>query len=298
LQVDVPEAGLLQGDRLEPSDLLPNVADFDKLATPCTVMFWRPSAETHSRHRNLLFSATTGVTPELLVQDWLHTFSLGVAQSLLKQFFSGLLNADAWKVGDTQASLISMSIARLQAELFGWYGSESRSGRIHTRAQNLQPSMFGTLMNPNFTMRGAETNGVLRFSVELVARYGHLLSGPASWKRPIDAAVRILDLIKQHPWRFPPPAIQDEVHLCIFWLCVGALWGKCGHSLQMCLQCAQTLTHKMHKCKEFVDAAKMLVAATQKLGVDCTPEMHALLEMAARTSFKCNGKELLEDICN
>ena len=50
---DVPELLLLKQDRLEPSVAVPDVMEFDAITTfPHPCVFWRPSQETNSRHRN------------------------------------------------------------------------------------------------------------------------------------------------------------------------------------------------------------------------------------------------------
>ena len=51
---------LLAGDRLEPCEYLRDVASFENMELPGYVVFWRPSAETVSKH-NLLFSPSLGV---------------------------------------------------------------------------------------------------------------------------------------------------------------------------------------------------------------------------------------------
>eukprot|EP00959_Pyramimonas_sp_CCMP1952_P306147 6407115-Pyramimonas_sp.AAC.1 len=77
LIADYGPLGLFKGDRLEPSPHLPCLAWFDTKPRPFDVMFWRPSAETAVRHRSPLFSAITGIAPEILMPDWLHGLSLG-----------------------------------------------------------------------------------------------------------------------------------------------------------------------------------------------------------------------------
>ena len=51
---------LLAGDRLEPCEYLRDVASFEHMELPGYVVFWRPSAETVSKH-NPLFSPSLGV---------------------------------------------------------------------------------------------------------------------------------------------------------------------------------------------------------------------------------------------
>ena len=54
----IPQLGLEAGDRLEPSDALPDVADFDNLAYfLVSVTVWSIAKQTWASHRNLLFDA-------------------------------------------------------------------------------------------------------------------------------------------------------------------------------------------------------------------------------------------------
>eukprot|EP00969_Alexandrium_andersonii_P290052 12820137-Alexandrium_andersonii.AAC.1 len=46
LSRNIPEFGLERGDRLEPCDTLPDVAELENAALPIRVVFWRPSCET------------------------------------------------------------------------------------------------------------------------------------------------------------------------------------------------------------------------------------------------------------
>ena len=75
-------AGLLAGDRLEPSDTIMDVADFESLQLPVTVTFWRSSRQTFVLHRNpLLCSEAFGLSVRLLSLDTLHTLNLGVIKA-------------------------------------------------------------------------------------------------------------------------------------------------------------------------------------------------------------------------
>ncbi len=61
---DIPTLGLKAGDRLEPSDLLWDVASFEASeAFPARVLFWRVQAETLTRHRNPLFGTDQRCSP-------------------------------------------------------------------------------------------------------------------------------------------------------------------------------------------------------------------------------------------
>ena len=82
LRHDLPSFGLLKNDRLEPWEGMLDVAEFDSWdAFPRTVLFWRSSRQTSTKHRNPIFSATTGIQPNTSMSVcWLHTLSLGPFQ--------------------------------------------------------------------------------------------------------------------------------------------------------------------------------------------------------------------------
>ena len=178
LQLDVPSAGLARGDRLEPWHGLADVSKFDDLTPPVRVRVWRSSAETWARHRTPLFNAATGVSVGRCLQvDWLHTLSLGVFQEFLAFLFAHMMYVDnVWRVAGPPETILRVSVKRLEAELFSWYATEERAGRIHTRVQCLAAGMFGSRAAPKCKLHGAETNGVLTFSLALLNKYADQLS--------------------------------------------------------------------------------------------------------------------------
>ena len=56
---DMPEYGLMKGDRLEPTMLNPDTANFAPAQAPRQTKFWRPSSQTVTRWRNPLFQEGT-----------------------------------------------------------------------------------------------------------------------------------------------------------------------------------------------------------------------------------------------
>ena len=75
---DLPELGLLQDDRLEPTPELRDVGALEDMCTPCVATFWRPSLETVTRHRNPVFGNAWVLTPRNMTIDLLHGLNLGV----------------------------------------------------------------------------------------------------------------------------------------------------------------------------------------------------------------------------
>ena len=201
--------GLLKGDRLEPCAQLANVAAFGEATTPCELLFWRTSKDTAARRRCPLFSEETGVDVGSLGVDWMHSISLGVMQHLLAHLVWSLITANVWNIPGPTQNVLELSVARLRAELFAWYGA---GGKGYTRVQQLLPSMLGTSDAKALKLHASETNGFLAFSKELLDRYGEALQEA---RRPytvaVDSLLRIVQSIARYPRAYPAAAMQAFV---------------------------------------------------------------------------------------
>jgi len=217
LKQSMPGKGLERGDRLVPTDSCPDIASIPAV-DGVELTFWRPSRETSARNRCPLFDAETGLSPWSLGLDWLHCFSLGVFQVWLCSLIADLLAANAWRCNAGSALAdFEMGIARLREELFSWYASEGRAGRMHTQVQKLVPTMLGSPAKPEFNLHGSETNSFLGFAVTvLLPKYGALLGAR---RKPHEVAgvslLSMLTAIRENPVSFPVAAQQrfcDDVH--------------------------------------------------------------------------------------
>ena len=103
LTKDYPGLCLLKGDRLEPTEQLPDVAHFERMVVPATgamVLFWRRSRESLARRRCPLFSKAIGILPMLtIVFDLLHTLYLGPVLVFVKRAIWTLLSCGSWGGG-------------------------------------------------------------------------------------------------------------------------------------------------------------------------------------------------------
>lgn len=208
-QLDFPELGISKGDRLEPTPTMPNVAFFDDAPVPFTVITWRPTLETGSRHRNPLFDPATGMSPLSLGIDWLHTLSLGVFQVTLQHVIWDLLEANIYNIGGPFSSVFELGVARLRQDLFRWYQTEQAQGRVHTRVQQFVPSMLGSATDKQFKLHASETNGFLHFSMTLLDTHGASLGRKHSlYKDAVGSMVKVCELIKRFPRRLPPREMQ------------------------------------------------------------------------------------------
>ena len=207
LSMDV--CGLMKGDRLEPDPLFRDIGQDPPANNP--VLFWRTKNELGVKHRNPLFHSSTGIDPSRCIAlDTLHSLSLGVFQDFLGFLLRAMIHDfNVWEVGGAAELRCSISAARLQAELFEWYRTESKAGRNHSRVQNFAATMLGNYQKPTRSLHGAETNGMLEFSVHLIARHASRFPGHQAWSAAALTLVRLKNIVKEFPHRPPPSAIQE-----------------------------------------------------------------------------------------
>ena len=132
----LPDMGLAQHSRLEPSVTFPNIHDFGPEQGPRRATWWLRAAETHTHRRNPLFSESSGVGIDSLAIDWLHMLSLGVFQQVCGHVVWALVKANAWQINGTQAVRLELSIINLRAE--PWSSTTTRSSRAASIA-NVRP---------------------------------------------------------------------------------------------------------------------------------------------------------------
>jgi hypothetical protein len=211
LTCDLPEYKLLKGDRLEPSVEVQDTHDFESLPLPVTLTFWRPSAGGMTHHRNPLFAPDIHVSlQDTIAIDWLHTFSLGIFQDFVGTLVNTLISKNAWAVPQATADTTrKLSISRLQAGLFAFYGMQSRCGIVHTAVQRLDDSTFGSFTDPKCKLHGAETNGLLAYCAVLIGDFRHLLDSAPIWERTCRALLRLRELSDMEAANFTAGHVQE-----------------------------------------------------------------------------------------
>jgi hypothetical protein len=242
LASDFPDYGLRKGDRVEPTTTMFDVASMEHGEGMVTTVFWRPSEETHARHRNPLFSRSTGISIQNVGIDWMHTLSLGVFQFLIAELVWAFFNGNLYGLTGPFSTIFETSALRLKSDLQNFYTRAARDGHDYTHIQGLSSSMFGTNTDRKLGLHASETNGFLHFCTWLLRVKGHKL-GPMRlpFERGLTSLVTIHDLIKQHPRRLPPLEMQA-----------------------------------------FVDAVCVHLQTCQLLGIPFRPKHHMLVELAGR----------------
>jgi hypothetical protein len=167
--------------------------------------------------------------------DWLHTLSLGVFQVWLAEVVGDLLDASVWNVRGPAVARHELGVACLREELFGWYTTEAKAGRNHTRVQKLLPSMFGEPSKRTCGLHGAETNSFLAFSHVLLQRHGHKLGAKLCHHMEACGTLRrMLHRIRSFPRVFPNDEIQgfcNDVHKRLHALSAMDIVGRPKHHL-------------------------------------------------------------------
>ena len=171
LEHPIPALGLLRDDRLEPCLDLPDVGKFEEvdLSTIKYIIFWRPSRETMTRHRNPLFNAEIGITVwRTLTPDSLHTLYLGVFHSLCKLIVWKLILSGAWGGHGTQEEAVEIAILTFRNALSNWYKKRAKAypRESLTRISDITKKMNGDPSDQRLKTKGAETWGLLCFLVD------------------------------------------------------------------------------------------------------------------------------------
>lgn len=170
MRADYSPAGLVQGDRLEPSRFLPDPGNFEGITQfPMPVVFWRRSLETMSRHRNPIFQADLGVTPmRSLTIDALHAVFLGVMLAFAKHALWFMLEQGVWAKRATTDETVEVSALVITSQLRGFYRKrhEQNPAEMLTRVSSFGQKTIGAWHDRKLRTKGAETWGVLLFLVE------------------------------------------------------------------------------------------------------------------------------------
>ena len=199
---DFPSLNLLKGDRLEPSKSLQAVGQFESISEfLLTVIFWRPSEDTRTRHRNPIMVAD-GLTLTHFVVDLLHAVHLGIAQDFCGAVFWHCITSGLFVTGRSPSETAQISVQHLRSLLWSWYSNASKElvGAEITRLEDLTVSMLGTAASPACKTKGAETRWLIPFCVHLLSEYKDPLGQRGKTLARVGRA--LLDLVEE--WQVAP----------------------------------------------------------------------------------------------
>ena len=242
---------LIPGDRLEPSPILLDVADFDLINTfPVVVIFWSVASQSRALHRNPLFSEELGVGLHSLAIDILHTLYLGVvARWVVAALW--LLVAILGTYGGTEEAKNQQAIEILRCELFSFYG---RRYREHPKEKiselsTLTLNMLGTKKRPLLKAKADETKWLMYFCVEMLSKYPSAKTRYTPMLHAGQELVTLVETMKSSGKNVPQPALRK-------------LHDSCQRHLKLCAEA----------------------------GVPYTPKHHLFVHLVTRTAFMGNPK--------
>jgi hypothetical protein len=168
---------LAADDRLEPSEMLSDIAMLDEMATPARVVFWRCCEESISRHRNPLFDPELGISISSLAVDTLHCVYLGVLNTWCYIVLWFILSSGLYgNVGGADETL-QVSVLAFRHRLLGWYKDRHQEcpQEVLTRVSDFTAKMLGTRSAPKCKTKGAETWGLCLFLLDELRLHLHRL---------------------------------------------------------------------------------------------------------------------------
>lgn len=203
----LPDMQLERGDRLDPCAALRNIADLDQCPLPVTVAFWRKSRQTIATRRNPIFNPDTGILPEIVAVDALHTVNLGVMLTFCTHLSWAMFDANAWQCEGNAEDRLRSSVLLMRGELWRFYieWDNSHPADKLTRVSKLVPEMFGTSTSRRLKTKAAETYGLLRFLVPLMVKMRSRVPQSNAWIAAGDALVSYTEVMKAGRWVQPSP---------------------------------------------------------------------------------------------
>eukprot|EP00969_Alexandrium_andersonii_P354965 15443374-Alexandrium_andersonii.AAC.1 len=215
LRHDLPSLRLKAGDRVEPTNTLPDIGMLDGVTTwPVTILFWRPTHDSMTHHRNPLFNVVTGISLDTFMVDPLHTLHLGPMKTFVMHALWHMINNNLAEVGGEGAEVtVQMNVRFLRAQLFAFYTARKKKFPTEdlTQMQDLTVKMLGTRAQPILKSKAAETKGLLYFVEHMLAKHESSLPSANDWRGACATMVRFLGILQTGPARLSPAQIQDPL---------------------------------------------------------------------------------------
>ena len=175
LRNDLPQYNLCRGDRLEPCDDLPDIADFERAATPFNCIFWRMKSTDRVVHDSPLLHIP-GVGVETYRIDLLHAWRLGPLGVLVAECLWFCVRCRVFVprtllyLGSDELNALSM--LQIRSELTIYYYIRRRTDptweRLSSEICELSLKMIGKPNKPQLKAKAAESRAMLGFAVELM----------------------------------------------------------------------------------------------------------------------------------
>ena len=211
----LPAFGLEAGDRLEPTDNLPDVAAFESTVPPFFAYFWRTSEESATRRPNPLFRSGIGISvSQNVATDALHAVYLGVMRVWARVAdWTCLLSGIFGDVGSGEEN-IAVAILALRSLLMSWCKArhaEFPQERL-TRVADFNAKLVGSASNQVLKSKGAETCGLMKFMIHIFDKFKDRL-GP-TWQRLLEAGKsldRVVGIWQLCGWTIPEDLREEAL---------------------------------------------------------------------------------------
>ena len=226
---------LKANDRLEPSASLTDVGALESIEKfPATIIFWRSSADTITRHRNPIFDKELGVTTNRsLTVDVLHSFYLGVLNVWARTAIWQLILSGIYGQLGTKDENMAAAVLMLRSALMAFYTrhhAENPKDKL-TRVADLTVKMLGKSTQHRLKTKGAETWGVALFLIsELQSEKAGKLDDRDRLLLAGQALEKVVRTWQGHDWTIPRPACQENAHAQSIWIKLASVPGR----LYMC----------------------------------------------------------------
>ena len=210
LTEDLLDLGLLRGDRLEPSDELPDIGAFKSATIGSIAIFWRRSEESLARHRNPCFMPDMGLDVDrCLSYDVLHCIHLGVLNTYCAIALWQIIDSGVFGAAATNDSLIHV-VSVLRNRLVQFYKDHKEEGL--TEVQDLTVGMLSPRESNVLHTKGAETYGVFKFILYILDLYGAAVSHRDLLYRAAKSLDCLLLLWRKPGWVMSEEDIEVLVH--------------------------------------------------------------------------------------
>ena len=203
------------GDRLEPSEEIPNIGQsFDERTSfPVTATFWRLARETLTRHRNPLFCAAIGMGPiTCLTIDILHGWHFGPMLAFVSYVLWQLVLSGIWGAFEgTNDEALTVAVICLKNDLRVFYKhfSETSPGDDLTQVRDVTVPTLGNRQRPQAKFKAAETWGILLYCKYALEKYGSRIPNQSTLIEANNALIRITRIMQQGDWVLTDAEIQD-----------------------------------------------------------------------------------------
>ena len=218
---DFSEYNIIKGDRLEPSAGCPDIGMVDTMCQDfpedgVSLVFVRVSSETLTRHRNPLFHARTGLTPQMCAVDELHTVHLGLVQDYVAASMWRLILANVWDVaGSTPNEVRQVAAVRLHSDLFSWYRRQKQENpdRPIYEVPDLSLAHLVTPEKPILRAKAAQSGSLLLFfAVHMVGRFVDRLDRGSELLAAGRALEQYMEIARDSPLRLSPEDRKRLLH--------------------------------------------------------------------------------------